>query len=199
MQLTVINNEFCKFEKNKLTISQKCTRDEWMKIGEGLKLVEGSVQFWIGDWARFGEKNGYYTDSKTYDDIEEKTGYDRSTIQTFKSVANSVPSLLRNKDLSFNHHKEVSSLSEEKQKQFLDRAAEEKLSVRELREEIRKDAPATEPILKIETSHVKVTNIVIDALCFIEKQTSSESLEFEKMVYLSLIESLKSKLNNLGA
>jgi len=119
MQLTVINNEFCKFEKNKLTISQKCSRDEWLKIGEGLKLVEGSVQFWIGDWARYGEKNGYYTDSKTYDEIEEITGYDRKTIQNFKHVASSIDSSLRKEDVTFGHHNLVTALTPEKQELFL--------------------------------------------------------------------------------
>jgi len=47
---------------------------------------------------------------------KEVTGLDRSTLQTYKSVANSVPSLLRNKDLSFNHHKEVAKLPEKRLK-----------------------------------------------------------------------------------
>ena len=58
------------FEKNKLSISENITLDEWKELGRQLHYVEGSVQFWIGDWARFGEKKGFtgkYTDPKVYD------------------------------------------------------------------------------------------------------------------------------------
>ena len=89
------------FEKNKLIIHDDITIDEWKELGRGLKQIEGSVQFWIGDWARFGEKRGFtgkYTDPKVYDELEEITGLNRSTIQTYKSVSDNVESLLRNKD-----------------------------------------------------------------------------------------------------
>jgi N6-adenosine-specific RNA methylase IME4 len=139
MKLTIVNNEFCKFERNKLTISNKCSREEWLKIGEGLKLVEGSVQFWIGDWARHGDKNGYYTDTKTYDEIEEITGYSHQAIKDMKYVANNIESSRRRDDISFNHYREVAKLESDKQELFLNRASEEKLSVRELRREIEKE------------------------------------------------------------
>jgi len=57
----------------------------------------------------------------------------------YKSVSERVDSSLRNEHLSYNHHIEVAKLSEDKQVEFLSRASEEKLSVRELRQEIRKD------------------------------------------------------------
>lgn len=128
------------FEKNKLSINENITLDEWAELGRQLQYVEGSVQFWIGDWARFGDKKGFmrkYTDSKVYDELEEITGLKRQTIQDFKSIAERTSSL-RNEDLTFNHHREVAKLSPEQQVQFLNKASEEKLSVRELRDEVRK-------------------------------------------------------------
>jgi DNA modification methylase len=130
-----------KFEKNSLLIDESVSIDEWKELGQNLRQIEGCVQFWIGDWARFGDKKGFtgkYTDPKVYDELEEITGLDRSTIQTYKSVSDNVESLLRNKDLSFNHHKEVAKLPPEKQEVFLQKASEEKLSVRDLRNEIKK-------------------------------------------------------------
>jgi len=106
-----------------------------------LKQVEGSVQFWIGDWARYGDKRGFtgkYTDPKVYDELEEITGFDRRTIQDYKTVSDRT-SAERHADLGFSHHREVASLDPKKQKEFLNKASEEKLSVRELREEIRKE------------------------------------------------------------
>ena len=129
------------FEKNKLTIHEDITIDEWKELGQGLRQIEGSVQFWIGDWARFGEKRGFtgkYTDPKVYDELEEITGLSRRTIQEYKQVSDKT-STVRTVDLSFNHHKEVASLPPEKQEKFLQLASENNLSVRELREKIRRD------------------------------------------------------------
>ncbi|HON98596.1 MAG TPA: MT-A70 family methyltransferase [Bacteroidales bacterium] len=130
------------FEKNKLIIHDDITIDEWKELGRGLKQIEGSVQFWIGDWARFGEKRGFtgkYTDPKVYDKLEEITGLDRKTLKGYKGISESIESSLRRDDLSFSHHKEVASLPKEKQEKFLQLASEKDLSVRELREEIRRD------------------------------------------------------------
>ncbi len=82
---------------------------------------------------------GKYTDAKVYDELEDITGLDRTTLWNYKSVADSVDSSLRNEDLGFLHHKEVAKLEQIKQKEFLDRASSENLSVSELRSEIRKE------------------------------------------------------------
>lgn len=139
----IIRYQKALFEKNKLTISENITLEEWKELGQSLRQVEGSVQFWIGDWARYGDKQGFtgkYTDPKVYDELEAITGLDRNTVQIYKSVADNVDSLIRIKDLSFNHHREVAKLPPEKQELFLERASAENLSVRELREEVRKDS-----------------------------------------------------------
>ena len=137
--MDLIKYENCKFNKNELIISDSITKDEWKKIGSGLTIINGSVQVWIGDWARFGEKKGFYTDTKTYDEISEITGYSKKSIREFKYVADHIPSSIRMDDNSFGHLQLVASLSPEKQESFLKKASEEKLSVRDLREEIRKD------------------------------------------------------------
>lgn len=138
--MSIIKFNKAKFEKNKLVIDGSITIDEWKELGQSLKQVEGSVQFWIGDWARYGDKRGFtgkYTDPKVYDELEDITGLDRKTIQNYKHVAENVSSF-RKEDLSHAHHAQVSQLPEEKQKEFLQRASDEGLSVRELREEVRR-------------------------------------------------------------
>ena len=139
--MELVKWEKAKFERNSLIIQENVTLEEWKQLGQGLKQVEGCVQFWIGDWARFGEKKGFmgkYTDSKVYDELEEITGLERKTLQNYKYVADSVESSLRKEDLSYKHHEEVAKLTPEKQVEFLNKAVDEKLSVRELREEVRK-------------------------------------------------------------
>lgn len=137
--MDLVKHQKCEFRKNELIISDNITKDEWLEIGSGLTTINGSVQIWIGDWAKFGERKGFYVSTETYENIAEITGYSKRTIQDFKYVADNVSSSLRNEDLSFNHYKEVAKLPPEKQELFLNKAVEEKLSVRELREEIRKN------------------------------------------------------------
>lgn len=128
------------FEKNRLILQDSVTVDEWKELGQNLRQVEGSVQFWIGDWARFGEKKGFagkYTDSKVYEQIAEATGFSPSTIKKFKHVAEQTAevreSLPRGNDMSFSHFQEVAPLSPEKQREFIVLASEQNLSKRELR------------------------------------------------------------------
>lgn len=45
-----------------------------------------------------------------YNDVVEESGYDKSTLATYKSISQSVEPLRRLKDLSFEHHLQVASL-----------------------------------------------------------------------------------------
>ncbi len=114
--MDIVKHEKAVFEKNSLIISDTITLPEWKELGQALKQVEGCVQFWIGDWARFGDKKGFtgkYTDPKVYDELKEITGYDRGTLRNIKMVAENTSSLRRD-DLSFSHHSEVAKLAPEK-------------------------------------------------------------------------------------
>ena len=135
-----------RFEKNKLILNESISIDEWKELGSQLKQVEGSVQFWIGDWARFGDKKGFtgkYTDSKVYDELEEITGLERKTLKEYKSVAENTAdvrqSSARADDISYSHYREVAKLTPEKQTEFLNKASDENLSVRELRNVINRE------------------------------------------------------------
>lgn len=137
--MDLIKWEKAKFEKTGLIIAEDTTIQEWQELGQSLKKIEGAVQFWIGDWARFGDKKGFYTDSKVYDKLEEITGLSHGTLKDYKSVCENVQSSNRFDDLSFTHHIEVAKLEPQKQEFFLNKAVEENLSVRELRREIHKE------------------------------------------------------------
>lgn len=140
--MELVKWEKAKFEKNSLILNDNITVQEWKELGGQLKKIEGCVQFWIGDWARFGEKKGFTgrnVSSETYDNLEKITGINRQTLSDYKWTSDKLDSSLRKEELSFNHHKEVAKLKPEKQKAFLERAVDEKLSVRELRTEIKKE------------------------------------------------------------
>lgn len=120
-----------KLEKNQLVINDGISVKEWKELGLHLSRLQGNIQFWIGDWIRFGSKKGYYTTGDVYDEAEEITGLERGTIQTYKWVAERTSST-RVEDLSFKHHRVVAKLGESEQIYFLNKALQEKLSCAEL-------------------------------------------------------------------
>jgi len=125
---------YCELNKTNLTFKRDVSKDEWMSVFQALKQVEGCVQFWIGDCLAYRQQKW-----GMYDDIAEETELDKQTLKNYKTVAESVPAGVRIPELSYTHHREVASLPPEKQELFLNKAVEENLSVRELREEIRRD------------------------------------------------------------
>lgn len=139
-ELQAVKSSTAKLEQNQLVINEETTLKEWKELGQQLSLMQGNIQFWIGDWIRFGEKKGFYIDSAVYDEAEEITGLDRITIQHYKWVAQQT-SCLRRQELSYYHHKEVAKLNESDQAYFLNKAVQEKLSVRELRLQVLTEYP----------------------------------------------------------
>lgn len=149
--MSLITFNKAQFERNKLTIQESITKDEWVELGQSLRQVDNSVQLWIGDWARFGDKQGFAgknTDSKVYDELESVTGLERKTIQNYKVISEKTAAIResypRGEELTFTHFREVAFLPEDQQVEFLDMASEGKLSSRELRKEIKKIIPKLE-------------------------------------------------------
>lgn len=126
-----IKSPNARIERNFLIINDDVSKKEWKEIGRNLSEIQGNIQFWIGDWVRFGNKKGFYTSSEVYDEVVEITGFERGTIQNYKWVAEQTSST-RVEHLSFSHHRVVAKLDEDKQTYFLNKALQEKLSVPEL-------------------------------------------------------------------
>lgn len=134
---------YCELNKTNLTFKRDVSKDEWMSVFQALKQVEGCVQFWIGDCLAYRQQKW-----GMYDDVAEETGYEKNTLREYKRISESVKSDIRMADLGFAHHQQVASLPPERQEFFLNKAVNEDLSVRELREEIRRD--------KIEESYAEM-------------------------------------------
>jgi len=116
------------FEKN-------ITFEELADIGKKIKVMEGAVQFWIGDW--INANWGKYEHGK-YDEAEE-LGYEKDVVRDCDYVSNNVKSAVRTADLSWTHHKVVAPLPEKEQKEWLDKAVENDWSTRELSSAIREE------------------------------------------------------------
>ncbi len=139
MQETVLT------ESTALSIPEGTGRSEWEKMGDQLAPAiqaaeeAGLVGWAVGDWlaygiAAFGNAKGK---GGTYDSAMQKTGYSKATLQTYASVARSVPALNRIKGLSFTHHFAVAALAPEPQGAMLQMALEKQLKVRDLKKATR--------------------------------------------------------------
>jgi len=108
---------------------------EWVAHGRRLGLAGRNVGWWIGDWLRYG--NAAY--GERYSRAAKVTGYDTQTLMNMVYVASQVDASRRREALSWSHHAEVAALSEDDQQRWLARAQDGRLSVRDLREEIRRE------------------------------------------------------------
>ena len=133
-QLLVIPK--CNITNTALVIYEGVTKDEWEAIGRTLRQVEGAVHFWIGDWLRFGVGDGYIERDR-YDEAEAITGLSRATLWQDSYVAEKVPPKVRRGDLGFAHHKDVAALPAAEQTKWLERAANEGMSSKQLRDAIK--------------------------------------------------------------
>jgi hypothetical protein len=108
---------------------------EWVAHGRRLGMAGRHVGWWIGDWLRYG--NAAY--GERYSRAANVTGYDTQTLMNMVYVATQVDVSRRREALSWSHHAEVAALAEDEQQRWLTRAEATRLSVRDLREEIRRE------------------------------------------------------------
>lgn len=124
--------------KTSLRIDDWVTVTAWLEVGESLGLVEGAVQWWIGDYLNHGERRYGEMYSQALDESQAKTW------RNYKYVASRVGASTRG-DISWSHHREVASLKPDEQVYWLDRADRESMSVRELHKAIRNQLESGSP------------------------------------------------------
>jgi hypothetical protein len=106
---------------------------EWVAAGHRLGAIGRGSQWWIGDWIRYGtDKWG-----EKYSEAARITGYDPHTLRNMAYVASRFDLSLRRDNLTWSHHVLLVSLARDEQHHWLDRAGEERMSVADLRIELR--------------------------------------------------------------
>ena len=105
------------------------TFKQWEEVGKFLKKSDKCVQFWIGDWINYGEKNY----GEKYTQALEDTNYELHSLENMASVAKGVENSLRREHVSYGVHKEVAYLSPDKQDKILDIAESNDLTIQEVR------------------------------------------------------------------
>lgn len=109
-----------------LVLPDDLTDDELVEIGEMLRGMENSIQWLLGDWLNRAERVW----GRVYRDVPD---YSYQTLRDYAYVARNVELSIRNRQLSFAHHRLVAALPPEYQKEWLDYAAEENMSVGQMR------------------------------------------------------------------
>jgi hypothetical protein len=106
---------------------------EWVAAGRRLGEIGRGSQWWIGDWllygtAQFGER---------YVEASRITGYDPKSLRNMRYVASQFDLSLRRDNLNWSHHALLAGLDPEERSQWLDRAVADRMSVDDLRCELR--------------------------------------------------------------
>jgi hypothetical protein len=107
----LIQFEKCQFKKTGLLIDESITFEEWQNLGQALQKAGGAIQFWIGDWIRFGESKW----GEKYTQAIEMTGLKYQTLRNCKYVAEHLDLSRRRDNLPYSTQAEVASLEPEKQ------------------------------------------------------------------------------------
>jgi hypothetical protein len=114
-----------------LIITGEPSYEVWEAYGAALCTIEGAMPFIIGDWLNFG--HALYGEKY----VQALTKWPDRKLQTlinYAYVARNVPMPRRREDVSFSVHAEVASLEPAEQEDVLERAAEQELTVSEVRD-----------------------------------------------------------------
>jgi hypothetical protein len=116
----------------------------WVSCGRRLGLMSRASQWWIGDWLRYGHERYRHR----YVNAAKITGYESQTLMNLAYVSRIEVSRRRER-LSWSHHAEVAALPPEEQDSWLHLAQDKRLSVRDLRAELRRAAqPARSTVVQ---------------------------------------------------
>jgi hypothetical protein len=106
---------------------------EWLATGRRLGAIGRCSQWWIGDWIRYGTSRW----GEKYAEAARVTGYDVASLRNMAWVASQFNLSLRSDKLTWSHHVLLAPLDSDKQRYWLERADAERLSVADLRLELR--------------------------------------------------------------
>jgi hypothetical protein len=106
---------------------------EWLSTGRRLGAIGRCSQWWIGDWIRFGTARW----GEKYTEAARVTGYDVASLRNMAWVAAQFDPSLRSDKLSWSHHVLLAPLTEDEQRRWIAQAVEQRLSVADLRLELR--------------------------------------------------------------
>lgn len=130
--------------------------DEWQNIGRFVLQINNACQWWIGDWLFYGE----FAYGQKYEAAVASTGLDESTLKTYNYVSGRVETLLRSNLLSWSHHRVVAALPRNEQAKWLNQAARNGWSVKDLVQHMNPTAEL--PVAPLPDITVSIVRIQVD-------------------------------------
>jgi hypothetical protein len=106
---------------------------DWVLAGRRIGLISRASPWWIGDWLLFGSARW----GETYSVASRVTGYDPKSLRNMRYVASRFDSSLRKDKLTWSHHALLAGLEVCERRRWLERAVADRLSVEDLRTELR--------------------------------------------------------------
>lgn len=106
---------------------------EWLATGRKLGAIGRCSQWWIGDWIRYGTARW----GEKYAEAARVTGYDVASLRNMAWVSSQFDLSLRSDKLSWSHHVLLAPLERDDQQGWIAKAVEQRLSVADLRLELR--------------------------------------------------------------
>ena len=105
----------------------------WVEVGRRLGAMSRVSNWWVGDWLRYGTVKW----GEKYAEAARITGYDVKTLRNISYVAKRFGLSRRRDKLTWSHHAELAVLKPDEQDRWLDKASADRLSVADLRQELR--------------------------------------------------------------
>jgi hypothetical protein len=109
--------------------------DEWVAAGRRFGAIARCSQWWIGDWIRYGTSHW----GEKYSEAARITEYDIGSLRNMAWVASQFSLSLRSERLSWSHHALLAPLDDSEKAIWINRAIEDRLSVSDLRVELRSE------------------------------------------------------------
>ena len=92
-----------------------------MTAGTSIARAHRAVHWWIGDWLLFAQR---HDGDPRYEQALNDFGFEFSTLQNDRWVAERIEQDRRRPELSWGHHAEVAALEPDEQERWLDKAAQ---------------------------------------------------------------------------
>jgi hypothetical protein len=137
-QVDALRSAQSKAGKVSLGLQHGLPFEAWKRIGEQVGTLHDSSAWWVGDWLLYGQRS--YPDR--YRSAMDATGLSYQTLRNYAWIAGRYPVARRRDDLSFGHHAEVASLTEDDQDMWLLRSSLQKWSRNDLRRALRAELGA---------------------------------------------------------
>lgn len=143
----------CLAYRHGLALPSGLAFDQWEKLGRTIAELAGSSQWLLGDWLAYGHDNfhgkhdGYMrVEHGIYSKIARLTGLTEGSLRNAKWVCAAVKLSCRHDKLTFGHALEIVARASANQREFwISKVANEEMSTKVLREELRKAKSTHKP------------------------------------------------------